>query len=530
MTDAVETGREADARLAVLGYRRHSIMRNNGPVTRREYVIPDGATLVSVTDLTSRITYCNPAFIEVSGFTREELVGQPHNVIRHPDMPPEAFRDMWATLKAGEPWSALVKNRRKNGDHYWVRANVTPILDGGSVVGYMSVRTKPTREEVEQAEALYVRMREEAAEGRLRTVLHRGEVRRTGWRARLARWSRPGFGARITALALLPALLGAGAGVAFAGHGALPALAAAVLCSVPVALWLHRAALRPVRAATAVASRMAAGDLTQSLASDRFDEVGRLARGLTQLNVNLQAIVGDVRSEVEGMYRASQDISAGNQDLRDRTDAQAGSLQQTAAAIQQMAATIERNAETAREAARLAQQAAQVAEAGGDAAQEVAVRMGEIQASSARIAEIIGVIDGISFQTNILALNAAVEAARAGEAGRGFAVVAGEVRALAQRKVAAGSERVASTSQTTRQTVEVVHEVNALIARISQASAEQAGSVAQVNGAVHQLDALTQRNAALVEQLSASAASLHGQAEVVSQAVRIFRTGAAAPA
>jgi PAS domain S-box-containing protein len=116
-------------------------MRNNGPVTQREYMLPPGTTLVSTTDLQSHITYCNPAFVETSGFSRDELIGQPHNLVRHPDMPAEAYRDMWATLQAGQPWTALVKNRRKNGDHYWVRANVTPVLEGGRVTGYMSVRT-----------------------------------------------------------------------------------------------------------------------------------------------------------------------------------------------------------------------------------------------------------------------------------------------------------------------------------------------------------------------------------------------------
>ena len=152
-------------------------MRNNGPITQQEYIVPEGATLVSTTDLNSRITYCNPSFIAVSGYRREELIGQPHNMIRHPDMPQEAFRDMWATIESGEPWSAMVKNRRKNGDHYWVVANVTPVLEGGEVAGYMSVRTGVTREQVAAAEALYAGMREEAEAGRLVTLLHRGRLR-----------------------------------------------------------------------------------------------------------------------------------------------------------------------------------------------------------------------------------------------------------------------------------------------------------------------------------------------------------------
>lgn len=154
-------------------------MRNNQPVSQREYVYDDHATLMSTTDLNSYITYANDAFIEASGFTSDEVKGQPHNMVRHPDMPPEAFADMWATLKQGEPWTALVKNRRKNGDHYWVRANAIPVVRDGKVQGYMSVRTKPSAQEVKQSEALYRDFREGRAGGR---QFHKGLIIRSGWR------------------------------------------------------------------------------------------------------------------------------------------------------------------------------------------------------------------------------------------------------------------------------------------------------------------------------------------------------------
>ena len=155
-------------------------MRLNLPVTQREYQYPDNETLVSTTDLSSKITYCNPSFINVSGYSVDELIGQPHNLIRHPDMPQEAYRDMWETIQSGHPWSALVKNRRKDGDHYWVVANVTPILEGGKPVGYMSVRTKPTPEQVQSAEVLYARMRQEKENGKQTLSLHRGQLISTG--------------------------------------------------------------------------------------------------------------------------------------------------------------------------------------------------------------------------------------------------------------------------------------------------------------------------------------------------------------
>jgi aerotaxis receptor len=523
-----------------------TIVRRTGTVTQREFIIDDGSTLVSTTDLKSRISYCNPGFVAVSGYAREELIGQPHNLIRHPDMPAEAFRDMWDTLEAGEPWTALVKNRRKNGDHYWVRANVTPVIEGGHITGYMSVRTKPARSEVEAAEALYARMRGEAAAQRLVTTLHRGElVMRSagGW---MQRHLHPGLGARV-GLAAGAAPLAVSAGAVLAGASALPVLAGGAVVALATGLGLRALCTRPMKNATAIANRMAAGDLSPCAGTAQFDEVGRLMRGLAQLNVNLQAIVGDVRREVEGIHTASREIASGNHNLSSRTESQAGSLQETAAALEQITATIRQNAGAARSAADVAQQATDVARRTGSSAGDAMRRMDEIKQASGRIGEIIGVIDGISFQTNILALNAAVEAARAGEAGRGFAVVAAEVRHLAQRtsgaareikaliedsahKVEAGTKLVADTGATVQQTLDAVQRVTQLVSDISLASEQQSTGVVQVNAAVANLDTLTQQNAAMVEELAAAANSLSGQAEVVSEAVRIFRDQAPVPA
>jgi aerotaxis receptor len=515
-------------------------MRNNGPITQQEYLVPEGATLVSTTDLKSRITYCNPSFIEVSGYRREELIGQPHNMIRHPDMPQEAFRDMWATIDSGQPWSALVKNRRKNGDHYWVVANVTPVLERGEVAGYMSVRTRVSREQVAAAEVLYAGMRDEAAAGKLVTRLNRGRVQLHTLAGRLRSAFEWGLAAKLRGVALVLALGCVLLGAALPGvWGLAAALLAAVTLGLGAAWWLQRNTLAPLGEMITAANRMAAGDLNQSLSAARVDEWGSVNRGLTQLNVNLQAMVGDVRCEVEGIENASREISAGSADLSARTESQASNLQQTAASLEQITGTIRANADSARKANDLAELASEVAERGAKAAGSAIERMGEIQTSSQRIVEIIQVIESISFQTNLLALNAAVEAARAGEQGRGFAVVAGEVRALAARtsgaareikgliddsvaRVAGGRRLVEDTGQTVRETMTSIQQVAVLVAEISAASSEQATGIAQVNEAVAQLDSLTQQNAAMVEQLSASASSLSAQAEVVAEAVRIF--------
>ena len=518
-------------------------MRQNLPVTQQEFVFPDGVTLVSVTDLTSRITYCNPAFIEVSGYNREELLGQPHNLVRHPDMPAEAFRDMWATLQSGQPWSAMVKNRRKNGDHYWVLANATPIMENGQTTGYMSVRTKPTREQVDQAEALYARMRAEADSGRPSLALHHGQLVSTGWRGTVRGWLRPTLGKNLSTITVFLAF--AVQLIESATEGAstvwqVGALGITVLLALAAAALMRSLMVGPLNRAVSFANRMAAGDLSARLASLGSGEFGELSRALNQLNVNLQAVVSDVRREVEGVQVASSEIASGNHDLSARTEAQASNLEQTAASLEEITSTVEHSSQAAREASQLAAQATGVAREGNEAMAQVIATMDEISQSSRRIGEIIQVIEGISFQTNILALNAAVEAARAGEQGRGFAVVAGEVRSLAQRtseaakeikhliddstnQVKRGSELVNNAGSTMGHVVDAVQQVNTLIGEITSAAQEQTMGLAQINQAIGQLDSVTQQNAAMVEELAAAASSLKGQATVMQESVKVFR-------
>ncbi|WP_375576532.1 methyl-accepting chemotaxis protein [Paracidovorax oryzae] len=517
-------------------------MRVNLPVVPQEYPFPRGETLVSTTDLQGRILYCNPMFVEVSGYERAELLGQPHNMIRHPDMPEEAFRDMWETIAAGWPWSAAVKNRRKDGTYYWVMANVTPLMEDGRPVGYMSVRTEASREQIAGAEALYGHMRAEKQAGRMVHALQRGRVVRRTLSGRIRQALDIGLGGQVAmafAAVWLAAFL---AGLVDRESGVFSALAWLAVAGVAVGgfAWVRRAAVLPLATMVGAANRMAAGDLTQSVAVTRTGLTGELQRALAQLNVNLLSIVRDARQESDKMRMSSREIAQGNQDLSSRTENQASNLQQTAASMEEITGTVKQTADSARQASELAQQATGVAERTSGAVDEVAATMREIQTSSGRIGEITGLIDSIAFQTNILALNAAVEAARAGEHGRGFAVVAAEVRSLSQRtqsaakeirqlieesaaRVGEGHARTDGARRTMQESLELVRRVGVFIGEIHGASNEQLSGISQVNAAVAQLDTITQQNAALVEESAALAIELERQAQTVSESVQVFR-------
>ena len=896
-------------------------MRNNLPVTHVEIQLDAHTLIVSKTDLKGQITYINKDFIEISGFAEAELIGQPHNIVRHPDMPVEAYSDMWGDLNDGRPWTGLVKNRCKNGDHYWVLATATPIREGGQVVGYMSVRRQPSRQQVEAAESTYRLFREQKA-GSLK-IRHGKFVKGgEGFFAGLSLKSKliAGFGALLVALVIVARLgiwgmgktnnevgklyndrlqptqlLGAiGKTMAdnraqvllalqhdpdgpyaslhdhpldfhikqidtniaqitaqweaykksvntdehrqlaeayaearkrYVTEGLLPARAAllegrfsdanlillkqvnpaytvaaekasalfkgqieggqtqlaaseqafsqdrlmiiaiviaALAAGLLIALTIIRLITRPIESVISTFQALANGDFTRNVDIARNDEMGKVLQGLQSMQIQqgfnvaeseriandnlriqialdcvsanlriagddgtviyankgllttlrqiepalrlqqpnfsvdkfvgsnigafyqdaaatlkslrelqstrqteleiggriynvitnpivnergqrlgtvgewvdrtaelhaqravaalisrasagdlearldtatlegfykelgaginsllatsgsaigeiaallervaggdlmhtvnseyqgtfgklrddanqtvdkLRELVGDIQHSADTINTAAREIASGNQDLSSRTEEQASSLEETASSMEQLTTTVRQNADNARQANELAAGAQAVAEKGGAVVGQVVHTMGSIHQASSKIADIIGVIDGIAFQTNILALNAAVEAARAGEQGRGFAVVATEVRSLAQRsaaaakeikglisdsvdRVEAGNRLVDQAGRTMEEVVSSIKRVAKIVTDIAEASREQSAGIDQVSLAINQMDEVTQQNAALVEEAAAAAESLEEQANHLAESVSVFK-------
>ncbi len=516
-------------------------MRTNLPVTHHEVVLNDQFSIVSTTDLHGNITYANPYFVETSGYALQELIGMPHNIVRHPDMPSEAFADLWATLKSGRPWTGMVKNRTKSGDFYWVLANVTPVYNNGQAVGYMSVRIKPERDQVAQTEQIYKEIRE----GNPRKLrVENGQVVHPNTLAKLKNVSLQtqlslSFAVVVLALVLqglhlmLPGLM------VLAPAWLLTVTGLALAATVFAAFSLQQRVLTPLQHATHAARILAGGDLTHHIEPAGQDAIGQLQNALRQMNVNLRSIIGDVRSNFEGIRMATQDIASGNMDLSSRTESQASSLEETAASMEQITGTVQQSANNATQANTLGGQAWEAAKRSGAIVQEAINTMNDIKLASNKIVDIIGLIDGIAFQTNILALNAAVEAARAGEQGRGFAVVASEVRSLAGRsataakeikaliqnsmnKVEAGTALTAQVGSTMQEVIDASARVNLIMTDMSAATQEQSLGIAQVNQAVGLIDSVTQQNAALVEE-SAAAASLAEQTDRLTNALAVFK-------
>ncbi len=729
-------------------------MKINMPITNHEILLKKGALLVSRTDLKGSITYVNDEFVAISGYSRDELIGANHNIVRHPDMPPAAFEDLWLTLKALRPWNGVVKNRTKSGDYYWVDANAIPVFKNGKVHEYLSVRRAPSRERIEKAEQLYRLLNDKKA-----------TIRPTGLAA-MAKFIKEIDACKKIAVAMVMLLLPIGYLMCqlffahdyllFAGACSLVIMASAITCNtvkglnktlnetigifyrlaekrfgnvkdltrndligdflrglysmeVNLSLDLSQAreettkaqrinyALNHAQSGVMVANadldiiytnesvghifktaeqdirkqlpnfyadkllgtsldefhkdpvyqRRLLGNLKETFHSDlniagqhmhviaspvindegehigfvaewqnRTHEVSieqeierlvqnvkagdlgtrinmadkqgfakNLSSGINELADVIESVFNDINSVMEAMSQgdltssitndyqgiyaecknninstltnlsnfiikirdaadfidsSSQDMASGNNNLSNRAEQQAASLEETAASMEQLASTVKNNAQNTVYANEVVNAASQMAQKGGDVVKSAIAAMLEINDSSNQIAEIIGVIDEIAFQTNLLALNASVEAARAGEQGRGFSVVATEVRNLAQRsanaakqsndliqnsvqKVRTGTAFVNETGAALTEIVSSVAKVGEIVSQIAGASAEQTAGIDQVNLAVAQMDDITQQNAALAEQAAAGSIAMREQSTGMAKLLSFFK-------
>jgi len=660
------------------------------------YEIADDEVLISRSDLQGRITYANQTFVEVSGYTLDEIMGEPHSLFRHSGMPKAVFKNLWETIEAGKTWQGLIKNRRQTGEAYWLHTTVAPLLDGERVVGYTSIRRKASARSITQAERVYAAMQQGKTRG---FKLHNGAIRHTSVRGWVTRFSLRSMQAKLMGMVLAAVALLVIAGAAgvygltssaerlrtlnqtglegitdlqridqrvsqsiqalepavrnprradidvlasqltsmsadmeqswqgykaeretgsvqedLAAHltnfiesgnatltairegngfaafeafndnvqptsesisatinvlvdqeraaahtlmenaeqqqtillyGQLGILLLGIVLMVGLSMAVLKSLIKSLNEARRVTFQIAAGNLANRVTLKRNDELGELLNSLETMRASLSGLITEVGNKVDVVTPASEHIKQQNEELAARTEQQASSLQQTASSMDQMTATVQQNTENARQANQLAMQNATTSRETGERMQALVERMERIAASADKMTDIISVIDGIAFQTNILALNASVEAARAGEQGRGFAVVANEVRNLAGRsadaageirrlidasshEISGGAQAVREAEAAIEQVVTQVMKVSDIMEEISTASDEQSSGIAQINTAVAEMDNVTQQNASKLQSISSAAQDLTREALGLSNVIAAFRLEGAA--
>ena len=479
-------------------------MKINLPITGRTVDFAPDANILSTTDLNSAITYANPDFIKVSGYSLSELLGNPHNLLRHPDMPSAAFSHMWQTLKAGHSWMGMVKNRCKNGDHYWVSAYVTPVMKNGEIVEYQSVRTRPTPERVDKAEAAYAQLRS----------------------GRASLWQRLAGAGLVCKLALFVSAVFAAAtavGTALLPHIDWPAgvmiwLLGSLLSSAAIA-WL----LRPLNALTRRAQDVGHNPLSQHIYTGRRDEIGQIEFALHMLQAQTGAVVGRIGDASQRLAGHASELVQHLESSHASTLHQQLETDQVATAIHEMSTSVAQVASNAQQASQAADRVENETREGHElvmlsrsSVQHLATELARatdvihhLEGHSSDISSVLEVIRSIAEQTNLLALNAAIEAARAGDQGRGFAVVADEVRGLAQR-----------TQQSTNEIQQMIHTLQdgarAAVQVMQQSSQHAENSVSQTQLASSALGEISQQVKKITE-MSLQIASAVEEQSVVSE-------------